>query len=280
MKWQKSLASLIILSSILVACSDSGSDDTTPTSESPSTTTPAPATETLKSDAKEKRSDAAAQRIKGTVQTMSESVYAGDQTKKLTYKNVFRYDKKGDRLALENYKSDGALVSTIKSAYDSAGKVVSEETILADKTVDIKSEIKTDDNGNRVEQYDKKEGNGGPLFNYRYVYKYDAQAHLIERMGYRGNGAFFLKYRFNYDANGNRIEWLQLTQQDLLIAKTSYKYDDKGNIIEETKYNPDGSVKEAFTYAYEFDKKGNWTRQKKTQNGAVVETRVREYKYY
>ena len=30
----------------------------------------------------------------------------------------------------------------------------------------------------------------------------------------------------------------------------------------------------------EFDKKGNWVRQKKMQNGTVVEVKVREYKYY
>jgi len=280
MKWQKHLLVILFISSILVSCSN-GSDDSNSTETATTTNTPpAPPTETLKSDAKEKRSDAAAQRLKSNVQMMSESVYSGDNTKNLTFKNVFKYDKNGNRMELANYRSDGGLVSTIKSAYDSSGKVVSEETVLANGVVDIKTSIKTDENGNRVEQDDIKQGGSGNLFNYKYIYRYDAQAHMVERVGYRGNGAFFLKYNFNYDANGDRIEWLQLTQANQVIYKVVYKYDNNHNIIEETKFNPDGSVKETFTYTYEFDKKGNWTKQKKLQNGTVVETRVREYKYF
>ena len=280
MKWQKHLLIILFISSILVSCSSGGDDPNTTEAAETTNTPPAASTETLKSDAKEKRSDAAAQRLKSTVQIMSESVYPGDKTKDLVLKNVFKYDKNGNRLELSNYKSDGGLASTIKSAYDSSGKVVSEETVLANGVVDIKTTIKTDENGNRVEQNDIKQGGTGTLFNYKYIFKYDAQAHMIERIGYRGNGAFFLKYNFNYDANGNRTEWLQLTQTNQVIAKVTYKYDDKNNIIEETKYQGDNTVKEAFTYTYEFDKKGNWTKQKKLQNGTVVETRVREYKYF
>jgi hypothetical protein len=280
MKWQKHLMVVLFISSILAACSSGGDDSNTTEAATTTNTPPASPTETLKSDAKEKRSDAVAQRLKSNVQTMSESVYPGDNTKNLAFKNVFKYDKNGNRLELSSYKSDGGLVSTIKSLYDSSGKVAAEETVLANGVVDIKTTIKTDENGNRVEQNDIKQGGGGNLFNYKYIYRYDAQAHMIERVGYRGNGTFFLKYNFTYDANGNRTEWLQLTQTNQLISKVTYKYDDKNNIIEETKYQADNTVKEAFTYTYEFDKKGNWTKQKKLQNGNVVETRVREYKYY
>lgn len=280
MKWQKHLL-ILFVSAVLVACSDSSNDDPTPSSQAANTNTPAPATETLTSDAKEKRSDAATQRLKGTVRSMTEIIYPGEKTDKYSTKNVFHYDENGNRTELINYKADGSLNSTIKSAYDAAGKVVSEETVLGNGVVDIKSVIKTDIKGNRVEQTDLKQNAGSnDLFNYKYLYKYDAEAHLIERVGYRGNGSFFLKYTFNYDANGNRTDWLQLSESNLIIAKTSYKYDDKNNIIEENKHNPDGSVKETYTYTYEFDKKGNWVRQKKMKNGAVVELRVREYKYF
>lgn len=280
MKWQHSLLSVVIFSAVFTACSNNNTEGTASTEAAPTTNAPAPSTETVKSDAKEKRSDAAAQRIKGAVQTMTESVYSGDNTKTLILRNVFKYDKEGNRLELSNYKTDGSLVSTIKSSYDSSNKVVAEETVLASGVVDSKSEIKTDENGNRVEQYDIKQGGAGSLFNYKYIYKYDAQAHLIERVGYRGNGSFFFKYNFNYDNNGNRTEWLQLTQSNQIIGRVTYKYDDKNNIIEEAKYEGNGTLSETSTYTYEFDKKGNWTKQKKIRNGAVIETRIREYKYY
>ena len=281
MKWQKHLLILFSVTVIFVACSNDGNGDPATTQSSSTTNTPpAASTETLKSDAKEKRSDAAAQRLKGKVQTMSESIYPGDNTKKMAFKNVFKYDVNGNRLELANYKSDGGLNSNIRSAYDSSGKVVSEETLLANGYVDIKSIIKTDENGNRVEQSDIKQNNKNILFNYKYVYKYDVQGREIERTGYQGNGNFFFKYAFSYDVNGNRTEWLQLSQTNAIMGKITYKYDDKDNMIQETKYAADGTVKEDYTYTYDFDKKGNWTRRKKMQNGTVVEIRERQYKYF
>jgi hypothetical protein len=281
MKWQRSLLVILLTSSIFVACSDNGNNDTTTSTQAATTNTPAPSTETLKSDAKEKRSDAAVQRLKGKIQMMTESVYPGENTKILSLKNVFKYDANGNRLELASYKSDGGLVSNIKSAYDSAGKVVSEETVLSNGTVDIKTQIKTDDKGNRVEQINLKQGLApNNILNNKYVYKYDEKAHMLEWNAFRGNGSFFFKYSYNYDANGNRTEWIHLSQANEVTLRLVYKYDDKNNIIEETDYNRDGTVKAAYTYTYEFDKKGNWVKQKKIQNGSVVEVRTREYKYY
>ena len=38
--------------------------------------------------------------------------------------------------------------------------------------------------------------------------------------------------------------------------------DDKGNKIEETEFQTlDGPVKDKYSYAYEFDAKGNWTKR-------------------
>lgn len=281
MKWQIQLSSLFFIASIVAACSGNDENEPDISNQAADATPPSPSTGTLKSDAKEKRSDATAQRLKGKVQMMTEMVYPGENTKKFSLKNVFKYDQNGNRLELVNYKADGSLNSTIKSAYDSSGKVVSEEAILANGVVDIKSVIRTDENGNRVEQNDIKQNIGNnKLFNYKYIYKYDAQAHLIERLGYRGNGSFFFKYSFNYDADGNNTEWVQLTQTNQIIGKVVYKYDDKNNIIEETKYRGDGTLTSVATFTYEFDKKGNWIRQKKIQDGSVVEVRERVYKYF
>ena len=281
MKSQKNLLCIFFIIAVLAACSSGDKDDPADSTQAANTTAPVPATETLKSDAKVKRSDAASQRLKGKVQTMTETLYPGENTKKFSSKNVFKYDENGNRLEMLNYKADGSLNSTVRSSYDSAGKVASEETILANGTIETKSVVKTDENGNRVEQSDIKQNpKANKLFNHRYVYRYDAQAHMIEWLAYQGNGSFFFKYTFTYDAVGNRTEWLQLTQTNQIIGKVEYKYDDKNNIIEERKYKGDGSQTEANTFAYEFDKKGNWTRQKKIQNGAVVEVRERVYKYF
>lgn len=281
MKWQIHLFSMFFIAFIVTACSDSDTDDPVASSQAANTNTPAPSTETLQSDAKEKRSDAIVQRLKGKVQTMTETVYPGKNVKKFSLKNMFKYDENGNRLELTNYKPDGSVNSIVRTAYDSSGKVVSEETILADGTIDTKSVVKTDENGNRVEQNDiKQKSKGNNNFNRKYLYRYDAKAHMLEWLAYQGNGNFFFKYNFTYDPNGNRTEWLQLTQTNALIGKVEYKYDDKNNIIGENKYKGDGTLTESSTFTYEFDKKGNWVRQEKIQNGAVVEVRERVYKYY
>jgi hypothetical protein len=278
MNWHKSLLVLFFIASIFISCSDNGSKDDPATPSAPATTNTAAVTVT--SAAKEKRSDASEKRLKGKVQMLTEMIYPGENAKTFSGKNVFKYDQNGNQFELSNYKSDGGLVSTIKSTYDPNGKIVSEETVLPNGTVDIKSEIKTDANGNKVEQMDKKQNTSGNLFNYKHQYVLNEKGQRLEWVAYRGNGSFFFKYTFNYDANGNRTEWLRLTQTNVILAKVVTKYDDKNNMTEESTYNSDGTLKTAFTYTYEFDKKGNWIRQKKMQNGAVVEVKVREYKYY
>jgi len=50
--------------------------------------------------------------------------------------------------------------------------------------------------------------------------------------------------------------------------------------LEEIHYGKEGAVKETYTYKYDFDKKGNWTRQKKTQDGKVIEIKERDIEYY
>jgi hypothetical protein len=283
MKWQRSLLAILFVSSILVACSDNGNDDPAPSTQAANTTTAttiAPSTEVLKSDAKEKRTDVAAKKLKDKVQMMTETVHAGENTGKYSLKQVFKYDKNGNQLELSEYNGDGSLNSTIKSIYDSSGKLVSDETVLSTGELAIKSVIKTDEKGNKVEEAINQLNLKNILANTKYLYKYDEKAHVIERLGLRGNGGFFLKYNFNYDANGNLAEWLILSDKNEIIEKRVFKYDNNNNITEETRYNRDGSVKDAFTFSYDVDKKGNWTRMKKIKDGSVIEVRKREYKYY
>lgn len=281
MKWQISRLSIFFTLSILAACSDSNNEDPVPAStQASSTVSVAPATETLKSDAKVKRSDATAKRLKDNVQTMTETIHPDEKTQKFSLKQIFKYDKDGNQVELNEYSPDGALISSVRSIYDSTGKIVSDETVLASGEIAFKSIIRTDDNGNKVEE-DIKQGKGNnQLGNRKYIYKYDEEAHMLEWLALKGNGGFFFKYSFNYDDKGNRTEWYRLTEGNLPLGKTVYKYDDNKNIIEETKYDGNGNVQDVFTYVYEFDKKGNWIRQKKIKDGSVVEFRKREYKYF
>jgi hypothetical protein len=273
MKCSSCLSIIFFTTIILTSCSnDSGKNE-------PAPTTTENASQVTSGNAEVKKSDIATQGLKGKVQTLSEIFYPAERSKKMSSKKIFKYDANGNLTELANYSATGKINSTLKSTYDALGKLVKEETILANGTVDVTSTIKTDAKGNKIEQEDIRPG-GNILFNYKYSYKYDDKGQLIERTAYRGNGKLLFKYNFKYDDNGNKTEWTQTASDSTLIGKVVYKYDNKNNLTEETEYGKDGSVKTNYSYEYEFDRKGNWTRQKKMLNGKVVEIKDREIKYY
>ncbi|HET9432836.1 MAG TPA: hypothetical protein VFO37_03725 [Chitinophagaceae bacterium] len=78
----------------------------------------------------------------------------------------------------------------------------------------------------------------------------------------------------------NKTEWIQTDSDSSVVGRIVYKYDEKNNLIEQTEYGKDNKLSAAYTYSYELDKKGNWTRQKKIQNGSVIEIKEREISYH
>ena len=65
-----------------------------------------------------------------------------------------------------------------------------------------------------------------------------------------------------YKYSGNQLETLFYSRDGSLNRRLVATVDDKGNKIEETEFQtPDGPVKNKYSYAYEFDAKGNWTKR-------------------
>jgi YD repeat-containing protein len=265
-----------------VSCSDNGGDKdqgTNTVTQSSTTPTTSTATATIvPSNAKEKIPDAAVKGLKGKVEVLSESIFDAVPTKTLSLKNVFKYDANGNMTELINYSGDGKLVSTIKT-YDANGYPISEETILSNGNVDVRSTIKADTKGNKIEQNDVKADPTGTLFNFKQFYSYDEKGQLVERAAYRDNGAFFYKYGFTYDASGNKTEWTRLGPNNSISGKVVYKYNDKNNLIEQNEYEGASTLKSSYTFTYEYDKKGNWIRQNKIADGKVVEIKERQITY-
>ena len=278
MKWSNFYAFLFFLSILFFSCSNDASEkqDSPTTNVSANSST---GTSTIQSMAEQKRPDMVVLGLKGKVEVMSESLLPGEGSKKSYSKNVFKYDANGNMTALSNYGADGKLTSSIKYTYDANGILVKEETFLKDSTLDMVSTVKTDARGNKIEQEDVRP-NGNVLFNYRHVYTYDQKGQLMERVAFRGNGALLFKYNFTYDDRGNKIEWLQTGPNNTIVGKVVYKFNENNSMVEESHFKPDGTAAEAYTFTYDYDKKKNWIRQKKMQDGKVVEIKEREYNYY
>jgi hypothetical protein len=274
---------LFFASTLIVSCSNDSDDkdSNSNTSATPQSANPSTATATVvASVAKEKIPDAKTQGLKGKVEVLSEALYnVGESGKKLSYKNVFKYDANGNTTELANYSSDGKLKSTIKSSYDANGNLVGEQTLMGDGTVDLTSTIKVDAKGNRIEQADVRPNSNNPLFNLKHFFTYDEKGQLRERSSFKGSGTLAFKYIFNYDDQGNKIEWIQIAPNGVVNGKVNYKYDDKNYMIEETVYGSKGELKSTFTYTYDYDKKGNWTRRTKMLDGKPVEIKERQITY-
>jgi hypothetical protein len=276
MKWSNFYAFLFFAAIFFSSCSD---DATPEKKDSPTTNESVSSAPTNLSVAEQKKPDMAVQGLKGKVEVMSESLLSGEGSKKTVTKNVFKYNANGNMTELSNYKADGKVNSTIRYTYDASGKLIKEETLLGNGTVDLVSAIKTDAKGNKIEQEDVRPM-GNIMFNYKYYYRYDEKGQQTERIAYRGNGTFLFKYIFKYDDNGNKTEWIQQGPDSSVVGKVIYKYNEKNNLAEQTEYKGDGSVKAIYTFSYDFDKKNNWIRQKKMQDGKVVDIKERDIKYY
>ena len=270
------LAFFILIS--ISSCSNDPAEQESGTTNTASTTaSTAPAT--IASVAKVKRSDVTVQGMKGKVEVMSETISFPGNSKRVSSKNVFKYNKNGDRIELSNYKADGKLNSTIKATYDSNGIITGEQTFLADGKVDVNSIIKTDTNGNIIEQNDTRPADNA-LLNYRYLFRYDEKGQQIERIAYKGNAVLLFRYEFKYDENGNRSEWTQYGPTNSIVGKVVYKYDANDNLIKEDHFGGDGTLKATYVVSREFDKKNNWIRQKKMQDSTVIEIKERKIKYH
>jgi hypothetical protein len=73
-------------------------------------------------------------------------------------------------------------------------------------------------------------------------------------------GAHRLQFRY---ANGVVEERVLYEEDGSVKRRSNYRYDDRGNVIQELR--TDGSANDRFTYEYEYDSRGNWTRRISTR---------------
>lgn len=99
-----------------------------------------------------------------------------------------------------------------------------------------------------------------PRYSYKFKYKYDEKGNLIEKVWYGNDGKLWLRYTYKY--KGNQKEEMVYAEDSSLNQKYLYTLDDKGNEIEEIVYEVrDNSIRDKYSYSYEFDAKGNWIKQ-------------------
>ena len=107
------------------------------------------------------------------------------------------------------------------------------------------------------------------------VNKLNDKKQIIEQVYYNSSGSEESVFKFSYDSIG----YLK-TRKTYVKGKykftTNYKYDEKGNLLAEWQ----GSINEAETYKYLFDKKGNWIEAELYSSGEKRKIYKRNIEYW
>ena len=99
-----------------------------------------------------------------------------------------------------------------------------------------------------------------PRYATKYTYQYDDQKRLTEESVIGNEGKLRLRYVYKYSGK-QKEKWVYSSDGSLNQHYLS-TLDEHGNEVEKTTFNvKDGSVESKRTYVYEFDSKGNWTKQ-------------------
>src|SRR5258705_4680912 len=104
MKWSNYYVILFFAAIFFTSCSD---DTGKEKKNSPTTSESNNSLATNSNTAEQKKPDIAVQGLKGKVQVMSELYYTAGGSKKLSSKNIFKYDENGNQVELTNYNPDG-----------------------------------------------------------------------------------------------------------------------------------------------------------------------------
>jgi len=195
----------------------------------------------------------------------------------LNYKITYTHTPKERKTELRYFNKE--LKPTIRKTYlyDAKGNHIDQLEYTTDGQQDRRYTYTYDANGNMltITGY-KKDGAVSSTTTYQYDSKNRRTNYLLETPGYANS---FRK--FVYDDKGNMTEEFWYNGKGATDFRFVRSYDAQGNKIEETSYKGNGQLVGTTRYAYEYDKKGNWT--KKTDfisDGTDFHTETRTITYY
>ena len=195
--------------------------------------------------------DATDDGMRGPVKTVLEESQdlSGTWSVQSRKRNSFmQYNQQGNRVRRESYDYKGNLHDITVYGYIDGSRVSTSKTIAREYNP---PPIMTQ--GTVVKKSD-------PRYQTKYEFKYDEQKRLIEHRWLRSNGELFLRYVYNY--KGNQLEELVYSEDGSLNQRYLFTLDGKGNELDRTGFDTrDNKPSAPYSFAYEFDSHGNWTKR-------------------
>lgn len=199
-------------------------------------------------------SDAADNSLRGAVKTVAkynEDLSGTWSTQGRIPSSIEAYDKSGNLTRTEQYDYKGNLSTITVYGYLDGARVSSRKSIERNYNpppIAVRSAP-----GEAEKKYDARYSN-------KFTFRYDEQKRLVEETVFFNNGE--TAYRDVYKYSANQRELLSYSRDGALSGRYLFSSDDKGNEVEKTEFNiRDGSVREKYSYAFEFDAKGNWIKR-------------------
>jgi YD repeat-containing protein len=159
---------------------------------------------------------------------IEENIYLNLET--VQYKNVYEYDAQNRKVAESNFNKDGKLQYKTTLAYKG-------DKVTDLKTINSKGEV-----------------------SYMEKSSYDGKGNLVNQTIFDKSDNSQMTDTYVYDKAGNMIQ-STLSKNNKLMTKGVYKYDNHANLTSSITSNGDGVERENRSYAYEYDKKGNWIKK-------------------
>jgi hypothetical protein len=223
--------------------------------------------------AKRAGTDANDDGIHGRVKTVLEesqdlSATWSVQTKKRD--SFVQYNKQGNRIRRESYDYKGNLDEITVYGYIDGNRVSDFHTIR--KEYNPPPMLVITDPGAVVKKSD-------PRYQTRFEFEYDEQKRLIEHRWFYSNGELVLRHVYKY--SGDQLEELVYSKDGSLNQRYVSKLDAKGNKIERTSFDTrDNKPGATFSYVYEFDSHGNWTKRTMSKQGSPQYVDFRTITYW
>ena len=190
---------------------------------------------------------------------------------------TYSYNAQGDLLAFQSTDAKGRVNSSFSYNYlynDSAQKVKAVTHNALTKESYVFRYTREADGSSKTYRLYENNSRDSVL-----VRSFDKQGNLASLFLYGKNRSVLWKYTYTYNEQAAPTEELVYSGTELAIVY-KWKYDEKGNLIEYDICRPSGENCEVWTYKYEFDVQGNWTKATEYRNGKPVFIKERAIVYF
>ncbi len=169
--------------------------------------------------------------------------YDGSRSQ-ITYKKVFKYDGKGNKLIEAGF--DGQ--ANYKTTYEYNAKNMLEKInyLTGDVPYQVRDFVYIPDNSRLINVY-----NAEGKFQFKMQQKLDARGNILEDIEFKpDNQTQVKKYLFKYDASNNILEEVKYEMENFSYKKLS-TYDANGRLAKITQQDADGTIYDISKYEYD-----------------------------